>query len=162
MLGSASIDLLRQSGESLAGRIACIEPGPLSVPEVTASQAERLRIRGGLPDSFLAGSEAASAIWRENFIRTYVERGIPQLGPRVPAEALRRIWIMLAHEQGTTLNAAVLARGFGVDGKTVARYLDLLVDLLLSNAALRANAKVHAQDENGRSSSPTSSPPGSG
>ena len=90
LLGSASIDLLRQSGESLAGRIAYIELGPLSVPEVDAGQAERLWIRGGFPDSFLAGSDAASAIWRENFIRTYLERDIPQLGPRVPAETLRR------------------------------------------------------------------------
>jgi predicted AAA+ superfamily ATPase len=131
LLGSASIDLLRQSGESLAGRIAYIELGPLRVSEVDASQEERLWIRGGFPDSFLSGSDAASAIWRENFIRTYLERDIPQLGPRVPAETLRRFWTMLAHEQGTTLNAASLARSLGVDGKTVARYLDLLVDLLL-------------------------------
>jgi predicted AAA+ superfamily ATPase len=72
-----------------------------------------------------------SAIWRENFIRTYLERDIPQLGPRIPAETLRRLWSMLAHVQAETLNAAQLARGLGADGKTVARYLDLLVDLLL-------------------------------
>ncbi len=87
--------------------------------------------RGGFPDSFLAGGDAASTIWREHFIRTYLERDIPQLGPRVPAETLRRFWTMLAHVQGSTLNAAQLARGLGVDGKTVARYLDLLVDLLV-------------------------------
>jgi hypothetical protein len=131
LLGSASIDLLRQSGESLAGRIAYVELGSLNVLEADANANERLWIRGGFPDSFLAATDAASALWRENFIRTYLERDIPQLGPRVPAETLRRFWTMLAHEQGTTLNAASLARGLGVDGKTVARYLDLLVDLLL-------------------------------
>jgi len=131
LLGSASIDLLRQSGESLAGRIAYVELGPLSVLEADGDARETLWIRGGFPDSLLAESDQASAIWRENFIRTYLERDIPQLGPRVPAETLRRFWTMLAHVQGGTLNAAQLARGLGVDGKTVARYLDLLVDLLL-------------------------------
>lgn len=131
LLGSASIDLLKQSGESLAGRIAYVELGPLNVLEVDGDARERLWIRGGFPDSFLAESNDASAAWRENFIRTYLERDIPQLGPRVPAETLRRFWTMLAHVQGGTLNAAQFARGLGVDGKTVARYLDLLVDLLL-------------------------------
>lgn len=131
LLGSASIDLLKQSGESLAGRIAYVELGPFNVLEVDDDAPERLWIRGGFPDSFLAESDDASAAWRENFIRTYLERDIPQIGPRVPAETLRRFWTMLAHVQGGTLNAAQLARGLGVDGKTVARYLDLLVDLLL-------------------------------
>ncbi len=131
LLGSASIDLLKQSGESLAGRIAYVELEPLNVLEVDGDDRETLWIRGGFPDSFLAESDDASVVWRENFIRTYLERDIPQLGPRVPAETLRRFWTMLAHVQGGTLNAAQLARGLGVDGKTVARYLDLLVDLLL-------------------------------
>ena len=131
LLGSASIDLLRQSGESLAGRIAYIELGPFNVLEVDTAAHEKLWIRGGFPDSFLADSDEASAVWRENFVRTYLERDIPQLGPRVPAETLRRFWTMLAHLQGGMLNAAQLARGLAVDGKTVARYLDLLVDLLL-------------------------------
>ncbi len=131
LLGSSSIDLLRQSGESLAGRIAYVELGPFNVLEADDPACEKLWIRGGFPDSFLAETDKASAIWRENFIRTYLERDIPQLGPRVPAETLRRFWTMLAHVQGGTLNAAQLARGLGVDGKTVARYLDLLVDLLL-------------------------------
>ena len=131
LLGSASIDLLKQSGESLAGRIAYVELGPFNVLEVVGVAQEKLWIRGGFPDSFLAESDEASAVWRENFIRTYLERDIPQLGPRVPAETLRRFWTMLAHVQGSTLNAAQLARGLAVDGKTVARYLDLLVDLLL-------------------------------
>ena len=84
-----------------------------------------------LPDSFLAASEPASAVWRGNFIRTYLERDIPQLGPRVPAETLRRFWTMLAHMQSGLLNSAQLARGLAVDSKTISRYLDLLVDLLL-------------------------------
>ena len=131
LLGSASIDLLKQSGESLAGRIAYIELGPFNVLEVDAAAHEKLWIRGGFPDSFLAKSDEASVVWRSNFVRTYLERDIPQLGPRVPAETLRRFWTMLAHMQGGLLNAAQLARGLAVDGKTVARYLDLLVDLLL-------------------------------
>ena len=131
LLGPTSIDLLKQSGESLAGRIAYIELGPFNVLEVDAVTYERLWIRGGFPDSFLADSDEASVVWRENFVRTYLERDIPQLGPRVPAETLRRFWTMLAHMQGGLLNAAQLARGLAVDGKTVARYLDLLVDLLL-------------------------------
>jgi predicted AAA+ superfamily ATPase len=131
LLGSASIDLLRQSGESLAGRIAYAELAPLDVLETEPGQESRLWIRGGFPRSFLAGSDRRSALWRGNFIRTYLERDIPQLGPRVPAETLRRFWTMLAHSQGTLLNAAQLARSLAVDGKTVAKYLDLLVDLLL-------------------------------
>jgi predicted AAA+ superfamily ATPase len=90
-----------------------------------------LRLRGGFPESLLAESDAASLRWRADFIRTYLERDIPQLGPRIPAETLRRLWTMLAHSQGGLLNAAALARALAVDGKTVASYLDLLVDLLL-------------------------------
>lgn len=131
LLGSASIELLRQSGESLAGRIAYVELQPFSTLEVGGDARERLWIRGGFPESFLAKSDDASVTWRENFIRTYLERDIPQLGPRVPAETLRRFWTMLSHAQGGMLNAAQLARSLSVDGKTVARYLDLLVDLLL-------------------------------
>jgi uncharacterized protein len=131
LLGSASLDLLAQSGESLAGRIAYLELGPFDPLEVTADECELLWLRGGFPDSFLARSDRASSVWRESFIRTYLERDIPQLGPRVPAETLRRFWTMLAHVQGGLLNAAALARGLAVDGKTIARYLDLLVDLLL-------------------------------
>ena len=131
ILGSASLDLLRQSGESLAGRIGYLELGPLDAREVEESELLRLWSRGGLPPSFLAPSDEASALWRENFIRTYVERDIPQLGPRIPAETLRRFWTMLAHSQGGLWNASTFARSLGVSGKTVARYADLLVDLLL-------------------------------
>jgi uncharacterized protein len=131
LLGSASLDLLAQSGESLAGRIAYLELAPFDPLEVDVEECELLWLRGGFPDSFLATSDRASSVWRESFIRTYLERDIPQLGPRVPAETLRRFWTMLAHVQGGILNAAALARGLAVDGKTIARYLDLLVDLLL-------------------------------
>ena len=131
LLGSASMELLRQSSESLAGRIAYLELSSLDIREVGAEQQSRLWIRGGFPRSFLAQSDEDSAVWRENFIRTYLERDIPLLGPRVPAETLRRFWTMLAHGQGNLLNAANLARALAVDGKTVAKYLDLMVDLLL-------------------------------
>lgn len=131
VLGSASIDLLRQSSESLAGRIRYLELAPLDAGEVGAKRLDALWLRGGFPESLLAASDTASLRWRQDFIRTYLERDIPQLGPRIPAETLRRLWTMLAHQQGGLLNAAALARGLAVDGKTVASYLDLLVDLLL-------------------------------
>jgi len=131
VLGSASIDLLRQSSESLAGRIRYLELAPLDAGEVGDKQLDTLWLRGGFPESLLADSDAASLRWRMDFIRTYLERDVPQLGPRIPAETLRRLWTMLAHQQGGLLNAAALARALAVDGKTVASYLDLLVDLLL-------------------------------
>lgn len=134
LLGSASIDLLQQSSETLAGRIAYSELTPLLAEEVAAKKRgdrDRLWLRGGFPDSFLATNEAASVEWREEFIGTYLERDIPLLGPRIPAETLRRFWTMLAHEQGTLLNAASVAGAIGVSGQTVGRYLDLMVDLLL-------------------------------
>jgi predicted AAA+ superfamily ATPase len=131
VLGSASIDLLKQSSETLAGRIRYLELAPLDADEVGGERVDTLWLRGGFPDSLLADSDAASLRWRMDFIRTYLERDIPQLGPRIPAETLRRLWTMLAHQQGGLLNAAALARALAVDGKTVASYLDLLVDLLL-------------------------------
>jgi hypothetical protein len=131
LLGSAAIDLLAQSGESLAGRIAFVELAPFDVTEVGERQLDRLWVRGGFPDSFLAANDAASLRWRQDFIRTYLEREVPQLGPRIPAETLRRLWTMFAHHQGGLLNAAQLARGLGVSGTSVAHYLDLMVDLLL-------------------------------
>ena len=131
LLGSASMDLLRQSGETLAGRIAYLELNPFDILEVPSNDHDKLWVRGGFPDSFLAANDGRSMDWRENFIRTYLERDVPQLGPRIPAETLRRFWVMLAHTQGGLLNAAALARGLGVDGKTIAKYLDLMVDLLL-------------------------------
>ena len=131
LLGSAAIDLLKQSGESLAGRISYLELGPFDPLEVASAKLETLWVRGGFPRSFLADSDELSLAWRRDFIRTYLERDIPQFGSRIPAETLRRFWTMLAHNQSQLLNAASLASGLGVDGKTVASYLDLLVNLLL-------------------------------
>ena len=130
-LGSASLDLLRQSGETLAGRIAHFELRPLNVREVPPDARDELWLRGGLPESFLADDDRASFEWRFDFVATYLERDIPALGPRIPSETLRRFWTMLAHNQGRTFNAAQLARSLGVKGVTVGRYLDLMVDLLL-------------------------------
>lgn len=131
LLGSASIDLLRQSSETLAGRVAYCELHPFSATEVPGDRQSRLWSRGGFPESCLAPSDEDSLDWRLAFIRTYLERDVPQLGPRIPAATLRRFWTMLAHNQGQTHNAAALARGLDVNGVTIARYLDLLVDLLL-------------------------------
>ena len=134
LLGSASIDLLHQSAETLAGRIAYEELTPFSIAEVAGAvpkAADRVWVRGGFPDSFLADSEDESFVWRTAFIQTYLERDVPALGPRIPAETLRRYWQMLAHNHGQMLNAAQLASGLGVSGQTVARYLDIMVDLLL-------------------------------
>jgi hypothetical protein len=131
LLGSAAGTLLRQSSESLAGRIAYLDLSPLIVPEVPHDAAQRLWIRGGFPESFLATDDVASLRWRQQFIATYLERDLPQLGPRVPATTLRRLWTMLAHEQGRPLDASRLAGALAVSGQTVARYVDLLVDLML-------------------------------
>lgn len=131
LLGSASLDVLKQSGETLAGRITFLDLGPLHVGETGADLSDALWLRGGFPPSVTASSDARSLRWRESFIRTYLERDIPQFGPRIPAETLRRFWTMLAHQQGGLLNMAHLARNLGVDVKTVASYVDLLCDLLL-------------------------------
>jgi uncharacterized protein len=131
LLGSASLELLAQSGESLAGRISFAELTPFDLTEVGGDRLDPLWVRGGFPESFLARTDQASLRWRLDFIRTYLERDIPQLGPRIPAETLRRLWTMLAHNQGGLLNAANIARGLGVSGATVGNYLDLMVDLLL-------------------------------
>ena len=141
-LGSASLDLLRQSSESLAGRIAYLELAPFDALEIGSDADTALWIRGGFPRSLLAEDDATSVDWRTNFIATYLERDIPQLGPRVPATTLRRFWTMLAHRQGAPLNAAELSRSLGVDAKTVRTYLDLMVDLLLVRRLppLHANA----------------------
>lgn len=131
VLGSASLDLLRQSSESLAGRITYLELGPLDVLEIAREDLTRLWVRGGFPESFLAPDEPTSFDWRESFLRTYLQRDIPQFGVQIPAETLRRFWMMLAHLQGGLLNAARIAAALGVSGQSVARYLDLFCDLLL-------------------------------
>lgn len=131
LLGSASLDLLQQSGETLAGRIAYLELGPLNVLETGEALTDALWLRGGFPESLTAPSDARSLRWRQNFIRTYLERDIPQFGPRIAADTLRRFWTMLAHHQGGLLNVAQLARNMGVDAKTAQSYIDLLCALLL-------------------------------
>jgi len=133
ILGSAAIDLLRQSGETLAGRIAYVDMGPFDVLEVVHGRhdQDRLWVRGGFPDSYLAEDDAESLARRKDFIRTYLERDVPQFGPRIPAETLDRLWTMLAHNQGALLNASRLAASLSVSAPTVTRYIDLLVDLLL-------------------------------
>ena len=135
VLGSASRELLRQSSESLAGRIAYLELTPFAVAELIEAQVDfdpdRLWLRGGFPPSYLAGDDGASWTWRSNFITTYLERDIPQLGPRLPAEQMRRFWTMLALGQGDQLNAARIAASLGVSGHTVKHYLDVLTDLYM-------------------------------
>jgi predicted AAA+ superfamily ATPase len=131
LLGSASSSLLRQSGETLAGRVSYLELEGFTVDETGYDDTERLWVRGGFPLSYLAADDPTSVLWRQDFIRTYLERDIPQLGSRVPAETLRRFWTMLAHRQGAPFNATDLARSLGLAVSTAARYLDLMVDLLL-------------------------------
>ncbi|MDO8596381.1 MAG: ATP-binding protein [Sulfuricaulis sp.] len=126
ILGSASPALLRQSSESLAGRIEVIEMGGFSLPEVGARNVPRHWLRGGFPLSYTARSLAASAAWRTQFVRSFLDRELPQLGVTIPALALRRFWTMLAHYHGQIWNAAEPARSLGVAETTARRYLDLL------------------------------------
>jgi uncharacterized protein len=134
LLGSASMDLLRQSSESLAGRISFVELTPLQPDEIAnvgPESIDNLWLRGGFPQSFLRESDAASLQWRLDFIRTYVERDIPKFGLQVDAERLELFWRMLANDQGELFNAQRYARSLGVSGHTVARYLEILEKLLL-------------------------------
>ncbi|MCY4593569.1 MAG: ATP-binding protein [Bryobacterales bacterium] len=131
LLGSASIELLRQSSETLAGRVAYCELRRFDMREVGPGALHELWHRGGCPESFIADSDARSLDWRLDFIRTYLERHMPQLGPRIPAETLRRFWTMLAHNQGQVFNASAFGRGLGLRSVTISRYLDFMVDLLL-------------------------------
>jgi hypothetical protein len=137
LLGSASGVLLQQSSESLAGRLTQIELTPFQARELLAARDDEMNmlqalwVRGGFPLSWTAASDAASMRWREAFIATYLERDIPALGPRIPATTLRRLWTMLAHSQGGLLNQSQLAASLAVSGQTVARYIDLLCDLML-------------------------------
>lgn len=126
VLGSASPDMLRQSSESLAGRIAFHELSGFSLDEVGARHLDRLWLRGGFPLSYLARSEEVSRTWRHSFIRTFLERDLPQLGVRIPAPTLERFWAMLAHYHGQVWSSSEFARSFGVSDVTVRRYLDVL------------------------------------
>lgn len=131
VLGSASPELLRQGAETLAGRIAYHELHGFRLDEVGVAQLSKRWTRGGFPRSFLARSEAASAEWRDQFIRTFLERDIPQFGLRIPAPALRRFWTMIAHYHAQTWNSSELARAFGVAHTTVQRYLDVLTETFM-------------------------------
>lgn len=131
ILGSASGDLLRQTSESLAGRMESVTIGGFSLRELGAKTEEKLWLRGGLPLSYLARSETDSGAWRKSFIQTLLERDFPQWGVRVPAVALLRFWTMLAHYHGQTWNAAEPARALGVSESTARRHLDLLTDALV-------------------------------
>ena len=126
ILGSASPDLLQQSSESLAGRILYHELTGLALDEVGLDNLDELWLRGGFPRSALAASLAESAAWRRGFVRTFLERDLPNLGVRIPPRTLRRFWSMLAHYHGQIWNGAELARAFAIAGSTVRRYLDLL------------------------------------
>ncbi len=133
LLGSASLDLIQQASESLAGRVTYLEMSSISLPEAQPAgfSTDTLWLSGGFPSSLTAGSPKASLQWRTDFIRSYLERDIPMFAPRMPAAMLGRLWTMLAHLQGTPVNAAKLAQNLGVSAPMLSRYIDLLVDLLL-------------------------------
>jgi hypothetical protein len=133
LLGSASLDLMRQASETLAGRVDYIELAPIDALEIPDSPGatDRLWTRGGFPDSLLAADDGESLSWRRAFIRSYLERDVPMFAPRLPAETIGRLWTMLAHAQATPLNQSRLAASLAVSVPAVTRYLDLLVDLLL-------------------------------
>ena len=157
LLGSASVDLLKQSGETLAGRISYLSLDPVNLLEHPAAiKFDQLWLRGGFPDSLLAPGDAQSLRWRQDFIRTYLERDVAQFGPRISPQVLRSYWGMLAHSQGGLLNTANLARSLGVDNKTAASYLDLMEGLLLvrrlapwhhnAGKRLTKSSKVYVRD----------------
>jgi predicted AAA+ superfamily ATPase len=133
LLGSASLDLMQQSSESLAGRVTCLDMNPVDGPEAAAAgiEPDALWCRGGFPDSLLAQDDRGSYEWRLDFIRSYLERDVPMFAPRMPSQTLSRLWTMLAHLQGGLLNASQLAASLGVASPTVGRYIDLLADLQL-------------------------------
>jgi uncharacterized protein len=126
LLGSASPQLIRSTSESLAGRVEFVELDGFNLSETGSSDWEKLWLRGGFPRAFLAESEPDSLAWREGFIRTFLERDIPQLGISIPSVAMRRFWTMLAHYHGQTWNASELSRAMGLSDKTVRSYLDVL------------------------------------
>jgi uncharacterized protein len=142
ILGSASPDLIRQSSESLAGRIIHHELTPLSLLEIGQEGVQSLWLRGGYPDSFLAENDSESFIWREAFIKTYLEMDLPQLGIRIPSIQLRRFWTMLAHSHGQLWNANKIANSLGVSAPTVRHYLDLLEDTFMIRQLLPFHANV--------------------
>ncbi len=136
LLGSASRDLIQHSSETLAGRIRFLELSPFSIFELLSNapqdfDIEKLWIRGGFPDSYLAGSDDESWDWRSDFIASYVERDIPLMGPKVPATRMKRFWMMLAHWHGQQVNMSSLGKSLEVDHKTIRSYLDILTDFYM-------------------------------
>ncbi len=133
LLGSAALELMQQSSETLAGRVAYLELGPVDITEASAAHIDMpaLWLRGGFPQSLLAANDANSLDWRTDFIRSYLERDVPMFAPRMPVQTLERLWTMLAHQQGGLLNQARLAGSLGVSAPTLNRYVDLMVDLQL-------------------------------
>jgi predicted AAA+ superfamily ATPase len=134
VLGSASPELLRQSSESLAGRIEIISMSGFRLPEVGTESMMSHWIRGGFPLSFLAAHDTDSLLWRKNFIQTFIERDVPLLGPRIPPSTLLRFWTMLAHSHGQIWNAAEPARSLGLSEMTVRRYIDLFESLFMARS----------------------------
>lgn len=126
ILGSASRDLIRQSSESLAGRIAYFHLGGFRIQDIGNEKIKQLWIRGGFPDSFIPESDEQSLLWRENFLTTFLERDIPQLGINIPAAVLRRFWTMLSHYHGQVINYSEFGRSFGISDMTVRKYIDIL------------------------------------
>jgi len=136
LLGSAALDLMRQSSETLAGRVAYLDIAPLNIGEVAMAGLPEITdhtlwLRGGFPDSLLAANDSQSLDWRRDFIRSYLERDVPMFAARLPAETIGRLWTMLAHNQGGLLNQSRIASALGVANPTIDRYIDLLVDLQL-------------------------------
>jgi predicted AAA+ superfamily ATPase len=133
LLGSAALDLMRQSSETLAGRVTYVDMAPINTAEAAAAGIadNTLWLRGGFPDSLLAPDDTQSLDWRRDFIRSYLERDVPMFAPRLPSETIGRLWSMLAHNQGGVLNQARIASALGVANPTIDRYIELLVDLQL-------------------------------
>jgi len=133
LLGSASIDLMRQASETLAGRVVYLDIAPFTAAEAIAAgyDEDASWVRGGFPDSLLAKNDRTSLRWRLDFIRSYLERDVPMFAPRLPAQSIGRLWTMLANGQGSLLNQSRLASGLGVSAPAIGRYIDLLVDLQL-------------------------------
>ena len=122
---------MQQSSEPLAGRVAYVDLGPIQALEWASTDLDTLCLRGGFPNSLLAANEAASLRWREDFVRSYLQRDVPMFAPRLPAETVGRLWTMLAHQQGAFLQQCRLASGLGVSSPTLERYIDLQVGLQL-------------------------------
>ncbi len=131
ILGSASPELIKAASQSLAGRVEFVDLRGFDLHEVGAGEWEQLWYRGGFPRSFLAANDADSRIWRENMIRTYLQRDLPELGIRIPSTAIRRFWTMLAHYHGQTWNASAIGRAMGLSDKTVRNYLDILTETFM-------------------------------